>query len=109
MICNLVEMSKQISNAKIGEDGLVMLMSRNGTILANREYHMIGELPFGITIRTYTRRHDKVTLCTLYPFRERTILLRADTIRRKWHEYSDSHQSRKKLIKTYSKGNCRLL
>ena len=44
---NLVEMSNQINNVKIGEDGMVMLLSRNGTILANREQHMIGELPFG--------------------------------------------------------------
>ena len=34
---NLVEMSKDISTAKIGEDGLVMLLNRNGTIIANRD------------------------------------------------------------------------
>ncbi|TQR15336.1 EAL domain-containing protein [Psychrobacillus soli] len=45
---NLLEMSNQISNSKIGEDGLVLLLSNNGTILANRDNHMIGETLFGM-------------------------------------------------------------
>lgn len=44
---NLHEMSSQISNSKIGEDGFVLLLSSNGTILANRDNHMIGETLFG--------------------------------------------------------------
>lgn len=44
---NLQEISSQISNSKIGEDGLVLLLSRNGTILANRDNHLIGETLFG--------------------------------------------------------------
>lgn len=44
---NLQEISSQISNSKIGEDGLVLLLSRNGTILANRDNHLIGENLFG--------------------------------------------------------------
>ncbi len=43
---NLVDMSKDISSAKIGEDGLVMLLNRNGTIIANRDNYMIGESLF---------------------------------------------------------------
>lgn len=44
---NLVEMSKSISTSKIGEKGLVMLLNRNGTIIANRDNLMIGESLFG--------------------------------------------------------------
>ncbi|MFJ5771737.1 EAL domain-containing protein [Psychrobacillus sp. NPDC093180] len=44
---NLPKMSSQISNSKIGEDGFVLLLSSNGTILANRDNHMIGETLFG--------------------------------------------------------------
>jgi diguanylate cyclase len=44
---NLVEMSKDISTAKIGEKGLVMLLNRNGTIIANRDNLMISESLFG--------------------------------------------------------------
>ncbi|MFJ8065281.1 EAL domain-containing protein [Psychrobacillus sp. NPDC096426] len=44
---NLQEMSSRISNSKIGEDGFVLLLSSNGTILANRDNHMIGETLFG--------------------------------------------------------------
>lgn len=39
---NLYEMSKLISNARVGEEGLVMLLSSSGTILANRDNHLIG-------------------------------------------------------------------
>lgn len=44
---NLQKMSSQISNSRIGEDGFVLLLSSNGTILANRDHHMIGETLFG--------------------------------------------------------------
>ena len=44
---NLVDMSKDISSSKIGEDGFVMLLNRNGTIIANRDNYMIGESLFG--------------------------------------------------------------
>ena len=44
---NLSEMSKDISTAKIGQNGLVMLLNRNGTILANRDNFMISESLFG--------------------------------------------------------------
>ena len=40
-------MSNAISNSRIGEDGLVMLLSSNGTIIANRDNNMIGESLFG--------------------------------------------------------------
>ena len=44
---NLLEMSNEISKSRIGEDGLVMLLSSNGTIIANRDNNMIGESLFG--------------------------------------------------------------
>ena len=74
---NLAEMSNQISNAKIGEDGLVMLMSRNGTILANREYHMIGELPFGSQFERILE--DAQGSYVPYILQGKDYLLRADT------------------------------
>ena len=40
-------MSNEISKSRIGEDGLVMLLSSNGTIIANRDNNMIGESLFG--------------------------------------------------------------
>ena len=43
---NLLEMSNEISNSRVGEDGLVMLLSSNGTIIANRDNNMIGESLF---------------------------------------------------------------
>lgn len=43
----LNELSSFISSSTIGEEGLVMLVSSNGTILANRENHLIGESLFG--------------------------------------------------------------
>lgn len=47
MDISLQKMSSQISHSKIGEDGFVLLLSSNGTILANRDNHMIGETLFG--------------------------------------------------------------
>ena len=44
---NLLEMSNAISKSRVGEDGLVMLLSSNGTIIANRDNNMIGESLFG--------------------------------------------------------------
>ncbi len=75
---NLLELSNQISNAKIGEDGLVMLMSRNGTILANREHHMIGELPFGSQFATILEESQGRYLP--YLIQGKDYLLHSDTI-----------------------------
>lgn len=44
---NLDEISTIISHSKIGKDGLVMLLSNNGTVLANRDNRLIGESLFG--------------------------------------------------------------
>ena len=44
---SLLEISNEISKSSIGEDGLVMLLSSNGTIIANRDNNMIGESLFG--------------------------------------------------------------
>lgn len=76
---NLVELSEQISNAKIGEDGLVMLLSRNGTILANREHHMIGEYPFGPQFTSVLETAGQNYIP--YIIQGEDYLLRADSIR----------------------------
>lgn len=75
---NLAELSNQISNAKIGEDGLVMLISRNGTILANREHHMIGELPFGAQFASIREASQREYIP--YLIQGKDYLLRSDTI-----------------------------
>ena len=50
-------MSKKISTAKIGEEGLVMLLHRNGTIIANRDNLMISESLFVNNLKT--KKRDK--------------------------------------------------
>ena len=40
---NIEEISNLISQSEIGEEGLVMLLHRNGTVLANRDHYLIGE------------------------------------------------------------------
>ncbi|MEK5037087.1 EAL domain-containing protein [Sporosarcina sp. FSL K6-3457] len=75
---NLVEMSNQISNAKIGEDGMVMLMSRNGTMLANREHYMIGESPFGSQFESILE--DAKGNYIPYTIQGKDYILRSDTI-----------------------------
>ena len=75
---NLLEMSKKISNAKIGEDGLVMLLNSNGTIIANRDNNMIGESLFG----TQFTKMIKVTNAKHVPYiiQDKQYLLRSDMI-----------------------------
>ena len=77
---NLVEMSKSISTAKIGENGLVMLLNRNGTIIANRDNHMIGESLFG----NQFEQMKKDTNQRYVPFfiQDKDYLLHSGTIRR---------------------------
>lgn len=47
IVFNLNEISKLISNSKIGKDGLVLLLSNNGTIIANQDTKLIGKSLFG--------------------------------------------------------------
>lgn len=55
---SLTELSDQISHSKIGEEGLVMLLSSTGTVLANHDNHMLGESLFG---NAYTKTIKQAT------------------------------------------------
>ena len=78
---NLLEMSNEISNSRIGEDGLVMLLSSNGTIIANRDNNMIGESLFR---NQFTKLiQDTSTRHVPYVIQNKNYLLRSDRIRAK--------------------------
>ena len=75
---NLLEMSNEISNSRIGEDGLVMLLSSNGTIIANRDNNMIGESLFR---HQFTKLiQDTSTRHVPYVIQNKNYLLRSDRI-----------------------------
>lgn len=75
---SLEQMSKRISEEKIGEEGLVMLLSSNGTILANRENYMIGESLFD---ESYSQKiEDMKTSYVNYKIDDKSYLLHAKTI-----------------------------
>ena len=44
---SLTEMSKQIRNTKVGDNGLFLLLSKKGTIVIHEDYEMIGTSLFG--------------------------------------------------------------
>ena len=77
---NLEELSKDISSAKIGEDGFVMLLNRKGTIVANRDNFMISESLFG----DHFPQMKKDTNQRYVPFfiQDKEYLLHSGTIRR---------------------------
>jgi diguanylate cyclase (GGDEF)-like protein len=75
---SLSQMSNQISDAKIGKDGLVMLLSSSGKILANRDNYMIGESLFE---DSYTQLiEDTQTSYVKYDIDEKKYLVHSDTI-----------------------------
>lgn len=75
---SLSQMSNQISDAKIGEDGLVMLLSSSGKILANRDNYLIGESLFE---DSYTEIiEDTQTSHVNYNIDEKKYLVHSDTI-----------------------------
>ena len=77
---SLSQMSNQISDAKIGEDGLVMLLSSSGKILANRDNYLIGESLFG---DSYTEIiEDTQTSHVTYNIDEKEYLVHSDTIQK---------------------------
>ena len=90
-------MSNQISNSKIGEDGLVMLLSSNGTILANRDNHMIGETLFGNQLAKMLKDTSKIIMYRI-SYRIRTIFY-VPQDRAKWYEYCDRDKQRRNSSK----------
>ena len=75
---NLLEMSNAISNSRVGEDGLVMLLSSNGTIIANRDNNMIGESLFG---NQFTKMINETgTRHVPFEIKDKTYILRSDMI-----------------------------
>jgi len=75
---SLSEISNQISDAKIGESGLVMLLSSSGQILANRDNYMIGEPLFE---DSYTQMIEETqTSHVNYDIDEKKYLVHSDTI-----------------------------
>lgn len=75
---HLVEMSNEISNSQIGEDGIVMLLSSNGTIIANRDHSMIGESLFGAGFSNMMNATNSEY--TPYVIQDKRYLLRSDII-----------------------------
>ncbi len=52
----LNDLSEIISNSTIGEDGLVMLLNQNGTVIANQDNYLIESL-FGEEYNEMDRRY----------------------------------------------------
>lgn len=75
---SLTEMSKTISKSKIGEDGFVLLLSPNGTILANRDNNLIGESLFGNQLSNLLQSTKENYV--LYTINEKEYLLHSDII-----------------------------
>lgn len=44
---NVSELNKEICTQQIGEEGIVMILNKNGTVIANRDNYGIGEKIFG--------------------------------------------------------------
>lgn len=75
---SLSQMSNRISKAKVGEDGLVMLLSSSGTILANRDNNMIGESLFG---KQFTQMIEETDISYVtYNIQEQNYLVHSNTI-----------------------------
>lgn len=75
---NLIDISRAISKSRIGSEGLVMLLSSNGTIMANRGNHMIGESLFG---SQYTKMIEAThTKHVPYVIQDKNYLVRSDII-----------------------------
>ena len=65
-------MSKSISTSKIGEEGLFMLLNRNGTIIANRDNYMISESLFGNQYEQM-KKDTNQQICSLFHSEIRNI------------------------------------
>ncbi|GBF34716.1 diguanylate cyclase/phosphodiesterase [Desulfocucumis palustris] len=72
--------SNVISNSQIGENGFVMLLSRNGTVIANKDDYMIGERIFGADFQNLLNSKYNGELD--YTIKNLQYHLKFDTIRR---------------------------
>lgn len=76
---NLETLSDQISKARIGEDGVVMLLNQSGTIIASRDNYMIGEGLFGSQFKKMIQRTSENNATV--EIDDTTYLVRSDMIR----------------------------